>query len=43
MFRALIGADYVSIPGAGHGLIDNRTIADDAIRQFAKGPLSTIP
>jgi pimeloyl-ACP methyl ester carboxylesterase len=43
MFRTLTGGDYVSIPGAGHGLIDNRTVADDAIRQFAKGPLSNIP
>jgi pimeloyl-ACP methyl ester carboxylesterase len=43
MFRALIGGDYVTIAGAGHGLIENRMVADEAITLFAKGPLSDVP
>ena len=42
-FRDLVGGAYVAVPGAGHGLIENRNIVDDAITMFAKGPLSDLP
>jgi pimeloyl-ACP methyl ester carboxylesterase len=43
MFRKLLGGEYVPVAGAGHSLIENRAVVDDAMRTFAVGPMANIP
>ncbi len=43
LFRTRTGGEYVTVAGAGHSLIENREVVDDAITRFANGSLSTLP